>query len=477
MTTSQADVPLNGDCPALYVFGVQGTDEGPADAAPTTDTGALGQFFTPLLAQAGDTVQRSYIRYGFADDGTEIAYPQAVTDATQLLDKDAAEVIARCPATRVAAAGYGQGAAVVSAFAHTVGAGTGTVDADKVAGIALFANPTRGDQSVLPGRPGQYTPTAAPGTSGAAVSKIALTDTGSGGSGIDSSTAVDYGALAGRVADFCTPGDLTCDSSTDTPLTKTVKNIAAQSDTKDPISAISMIAQALAATIWKTTVGVVTEDLSGTSLDQLSYQPTKTLGQRLAEASDPSTQMPGISDALSVLFRLGTIGLNTVVSIAQKVFTTTTISELATVGLTDPVAALATLGTKIVGAVAELIPPQTALGWVNQAFTAITSTVTSTSDLYNLATYTQYSDTAGRHNSYTSASTDSSGTAPLSAAATWFTALARDIAATNPATSLPRPTTSATTPSPGPPSPGPAPFSGSSTVSTTPPTRTGTPVP
>ena len=477
VAVSQADVPLSGDCPALYVFGVQGTDEGPADAAPTTDTGALGQFFTPLLSQAGDTVQRAYIRYGFADDGTEIAYPQAVTDATQLLGKDAAEVIARCPATRVAAAGYGQGAAVVSAFAHTVGTGTGTVDTDKVAGIALFADPTRGDQSVLPGRPGQSTPTAAPGTSGAAVSKITLTNTGSGGSGIDSSTAVDYGALAGRVADFCTPGDLTCDSSTDTPLTKTVKNIAAQSDTKDPISAISTIAQALAATIWKTTVGVVTEDLSGTSLDQLSYTPTKTLGQRLAEASDPSTPMPGISDALSVLFRLGTIGLNTVVSIAQKVFTTTTISELATVGLTDPVAALATLGTKIVGAVAELIPPQTALGWVNQAFTAITSTVTNDSDLYNLAIYTQYSDTTGRHNSYTSASTDSSGTAPLSAAATWFTALARDIAATRPTTSLPTPTTSATTPSPGPLSPGPAPFSGSSTVSTTPPTRTGAPVP
>ncbi|WP_405135450.1 cutinase family protein [Nocardia sp. NBC_01388] len=475
---STADVPIEGTCPALYVFGVQGTDEGPSDAAATTDTGALGQFFTPLLAQAGKTVQRSYIRYGYADNGTEVPYQQAVTDATQLLGTNASEVVQRCPDTRIAAAGYGQGAAVVSAFAHTVGTGTGPVDADKVAGIALFANPTRADTSILPGRPGQRTPTAAPGTSGTATAAIKLTDTSTGGSGIASNTTVEYGSLAGRVADFCTPGDLTCDSSSDTPLTKTVKNIAAQSDTKDPITAISTIAQALAATVWKTTVGVVTDDLSGTSLDQLSYEPTKTLGQRLAEASDPSTPMPGISDALSVLFRLGSIGLNTVVSIAQKVFTTSTITELATVGMADPVAALAALGTKIVGAVAELIPPQTALGWVDQAFAAITSTVTNGGDLYNLATYTQYSDTAGRHDSYTSASADSSGTAPLAAAAAWFAASAQDIAATNPATALAQSTTSApsTASSAATTSP-PLSSPNSSTSATTQPTPTGTSTP
>lgn len=448
VSRSAADVPINGACPALYVFGVQGTDEGPSDAAATTDTGALGEFFTPLLAQAATTVQRAYVRYGYATDGTETPYQQAVSDATDLLGREATEVVQRCPDTSLAATGYGQGAAVVSAFAHSVGTGVGPVEANKVAGIALFANPTRADTSVLPGRPGQATPTAAPGTSGSAVSRITLTSTSTSGTGIASNTAVDYGALAGRVGDFCTPGDLSCASSTDTPLTKTVKNIAAQSDTKDPITAISTIAQALASTVWKTAVGVVSDDVSGTSLDQLSYQPQKSLGERLVEASDPSTPTPGISDALSVLFRLGSIGLNTVVSVAQKVFTTTTITELATIGMADPVAALAALGTKIVGAVADLIPPQTALNWVNQAFTAITSTVSNDSDLYNLATYTQYSDTAGRHDSYTSASADSSGTAPLAAAAAWFAALASDIAATNPPTALPDSTTPTTSVAP-----------------------------
>ncbi|MFE2997385.1 cutinase family protein [Nocardia sp. NPDC059246] len=441
---ARADVPIADVCPALYVLGVQGTDEAPSDAAATTDSGALGQFFTPLLADAGDLVQRSYIRYGYSDDGTALPYEQAVTAAAEHLTTSATEIVQRCPATRIAAAGYGQGAAAVSTFARDIGAGSGSVDPDKVAGVALFANPTRSGTAVLPGRSGQTTPTAAPGTAGTEVSRIQFSDnTATTGSGIASQAAVDYGRLVGRVADFCTSGDLTCDAPTDTPLTATVKNIAAQSDLHDPISAISTIAQALAATVWKTAVGVVTEDLSGTSLDQLSYEPTKTLGQRLTEASDPNTATPGLSDALSVLFRLGSIGLNTVISVAEKVFTTSTIAELATVGLTNPVAALASLGTKLVSAVVDLIPPQTALGWIDQAFTAITSTVTNNSDLYALATRSQYSDTAGRHGSYTSASANSAGVAPLTLAANWFAALARDIAQTRPPTTAPAGTTTA----------------------------------
>lgn len=436
--TVRAEVPLGETCPALYVLGVQGPEEAPADAATTTDSGALGQFFTTLLARAGDLVQRSYIRYGYSDDGAALAYEQAVTTATDRLSASATEIVERCPATRLAVAGYGQGAAAVSAFADEIGTGSGVVAPDKVAGTVLFANPTRSSASVFPGRPGQTTPSAAPGTAGTEVSRIEFSDTtAAGGSGIAGQAVVDYGELSGRVADLCTSGDLTCDAPADTALTTTVKNIAAQSDLRDPIAAISTIAQALAATVWKTAEGVVTEDLSGTSLDQLSYEPTKTLGQRLTEASDPTTPMPGVGDALSVLFRLGTIGLNTVIAVAEKVFTTSTIAELATVGLANPVAALASLGAKVVDAIVDLIPPQTALGWVDQAFTAITTTVSDEADLYTLATRTEYSSTSGRHGSYTTAAANSSGTPPLTLAADWFAALARDIAHTQPATTVP----------------------------------------
>ncbi|KZM70408.1 cutinase family protein [Nocardia terpenica] len=425
--------PLGASCPALYVLGVQGPDETSPDAAPTTDTGALGQLFGPLDANAGALVQRAYVRYGYRDDGTALPYDQAVSDADQRLEAMARDVEQRCPATRIAAAGYGQGAAAVAAFAHRVGGGADPIPAGAVAGIALLADPHRAPGApVFPGRPGQATPDPAPGATGTATGQVQLVTTTPAGAGIDQNPTptgqdTSFGSLTGRVADLCAAGDMTCDTPAGSPLAQTIHNIAAQSDLRDPVSAIATTAQALAATAWKTAAGVVTEDLSGDSLDQLSYQPTKSLGQRLAEASDPNTPVPGPDQALAVLFRLGTIGFNTVVSVAQKVFTPATIAELATVGMANPVAAIADLGTKVAGAVAELIPPQTALGWVDQAFDAISSTVTDNTQLYQLAARTQYSDTAGRQGSYTSVPATTSGDPPLTAVADWFTALAHDL--------------------------------------------------
>ncbi|PPJ28039.1 hypothetical protein C5F51_14445 [Nocardia nova] len=466
VATADPAVPIGDRCPVLFVFGVQGPDESATDTAPTLDTGALGQLFTPLEARAGDLIQRLYIPYGTSETGEPEPYGQATTNAAQRLESEAREVVHRCPTTKIATVGYGQGSAAVADVAHRVGDNTATVEADSIAGIALLANPARAGSDVFPGRPEQTTPAPAPDTTGAAVASIHFANTSRNGTGISANGSEDagFGALTGRVADLCVPGDLACDAPAGSPLTQTVKNIAAQSNLGDPIAAISTIAQALAATTWKTAVGVVTDDIAGNSLDKLSYQPAKPLGQRLAEASDPSTPMPGPDDALAALFRIGTIGLNTVVSVAQKVFTPATIAELATVGMANPAAALGVLGTKLAGAVADLIPPHTALSWVNQAFDAITSTVTDDNQLYQLATYTQYSDTAGHHAAYTSTPATPTGTPAVDAVADWFTALAHDLAATDPSMATPPLPTTTTEPA----------------VSTTPgsvPERTGTATP
>ncbi|WP_433678344.1 cutinase family protein [Nocardia sp. CA-119907] len=429
---ADASVPLGARCPSLYALGVQGSDEASPDAAITSDSGALGQMFGPLAAAAGDLVQRAYVPYGRTSDGTALSYDAAVTDATALLEQMAAEVVARCPATKIAAAGYAQGAPAVERFAQRVGAGTAALGADQVAGIALLANPDRDTNTpVLPGRPGATTPAAAPGTTGDKVAEIALLNPSLSGAGITAGArSGDYGALTGRVADLCVAGDATCDTPTGSPLATTAANIATRSDLRDPVAAISTIAQALSATVYTTAVNVVNEDVVGTSLDQLSYQPAKPLGQRLAEASDPNTAPPGPTDALAALFKVGTIGLNAAISVARKVFTPATITELATVGMGDPLAAIAVLGTKLATAVVELIPPQTASRWINETFTAITSTVTDHSELYALTGAAQYSDTTGRHGSYRTVPATPAGRSALAATADWFTALARDLAAT-----------------------------------------------
>ncbi|MBY8858599.1 cutinase family protein [Nocardia sp. CA2R105] len=442
-------VPLGETCPALYVLGVQGADQTSPDAAATTDTGALGQFFTPLESAAGHDIQHAYVPYGYSADGTtQQPFDQAVTTAAAQLGTQAREVLNRCPHTRIGVVGDRQGAAAVAAFAQRIGVGSGAIPADAVAAVALFANPGRpAGTPIFPGRPGQATPDPAPGTSGSRTHTVTLTSQQINGAGIaqSSRSAPAYGALTGRVADLCVPGDLACDTPAQSPIAQTIQNITTQSNLHDPLSAVTTVAQALAGTVWKTAIGVAGQDIQGDSLDQLSYQPTKSLGQRLAEASNPNTPPPGPDQILSALFRLGTIGLNTVVTVAQKVLTPATIAELAAVGMTNPGAAIADLGVKVAGAVAELVPPTTALGWVDQAFGAITSTV-SNNDLYGVATQAQYSDSTSHGEAYTVDPATPQGTPVFAAAADWFAALAHDIAATNEPSSSPTAEPTNTTP-------------------------------
>ncbi len=448
ISTAQADttgVPLGTVCPVLYTFGVQGSEEAAPEAGLNSDSGALGQVFGPLAAAAGDLVQRAYVPYGRAPDGMALPFEAAITAAAERLEQMAVEVVARCPNTKIAAAGFAHGAPAVARFAERVGTGDARVSADHIAAIALLANPNRATNTpVLPGRPDSTTPSPVPGTAGRKVGTVSLLNQPLTGAGIaaTSTASSGFGALTGRVADLCVAGDATCDTPPGSSLAAMAANIAARSDLRDPIAAISTIAEALTTTVFTTAVGVINEDVTGTSLDQLSYQPSKPLGQRLAEASHPETVPPGPGEALAALFKIGTIGLNAAVTVARKVFTPATIAELATVGLANPWAAVATLGAKLATAVVELVPPQTASRWVNEAFAAITSTITDHQQLYTLAAAAQYSDTTGRHGSYRAAPVTPTGRSALAATADWFTAVARDLAATGSPSAAPQSTAS-----------------------------------
>ncbi|MBC7299403.1 MAG: cutinase family protein [Nocardia sp.] len=443
--STTAGNPATSACPALYVLGVQNGEEGAATTVDTGDTGVLGQAFGRLATKLGAAIERSYIVFG-AEVNTA-NYPAAVTAAADQIEQRAGEMIDQCPSTQIAVAGYAQGAAAAAVFAEKSGAAMSRVPAEKVAGIALLANPSRrAATGALPGTDKAEVPSAASGTDGTAVSKITLTNIGLSGAGIAASTTpTSYGSLVGRVADLCVAGDATCDVQSGSPLLTAVTNIAGQAEGKDPVAAIATVAQALASTAFTTAVGVVNDDIIGTSLDQLSYAPNQTLGQRVAAASSPTATTTTESDALSALFKIGTIGFNAVVSVAQKVFTATTIAELAAVGLSNPAAAVAVLGTKVAEAVVDLVPPQSISTWVNDAFEAITSTITDPQDLYTTSATAQYSNSTGRRSSYSTVSVTTSGDTPLAATTAWFTAIAHDLAAqTTSSTKQPTPSTSVT---------------------------------
>ncbi len=426
-------------CPALYALGIQGTGESSPDAAPSTDTGMLSTVFRPMLARASEPglVDRAYVAYeaafGGAVQGGSVPYTESVAGGLERLRAMATQVAQRCQETRIAVVGYSQGAHVASLFAQEVGAGTGVVSADKVAAVALFADPTRGANAPLfPGAPDRSAPLAAPGTSGAALADIGDVRQGvasGGGLGPQSDQTGDFGKLTGRVASFCATGDLACDAPQGAPIVRAVTNLMSQSKLSggDPIGALTSIAQALAFTSIKTATAVVEQDISGSSLADVSIAPQKTISQRLSDASDPSTPLD-MNAAYRALLKVGMIGLNSVATVLKTVISPAAISELATAALSNPLAGLTLLGTKLAGAVPQLVPPTTGVRLVNEAFTAVQQNVTDNAELLDVTTWVRYWDTMQRHDAYSRMGVGAGGATPTQYVGAWFAALARDVA-------------------------------------------------
>jgi hypothetical protein len=126
--------------------------------------------------------------------------------------------------------------------------------------------------------------------------------------------------------------------------------------------------------------------------------------------------------------KVGTIAFNAVKTVVSDVFTPDTIAELATVGLSNPVAAALTLAAKVPAALMDLVPPSTQTRWVSQAFETVKDNVTDNRDLFNIATLVHYSDTIAKHESYAGGSASPTGQSPTAVAAAWFAAAAHDLA-------------------------------------------------
>lgn len=429
-------------CPALYALGIQGTGESSPDAAPSTDTGMLSTLFRPLFAAAAEPglVDRAYVPYeagfGGAVPGGAVPYTESVDGGLERLRSMATQVAQRCPDSRIAVVGYSQGAHVASLFAQEVGSGTGVLPADKVAAVALFADPTRGENAPLfPGAPDRATPLAAPGTEGTAVAdlgEVRQAPAPGGGLGSRHDRAGDYGKLTGRVASFCATGDLACDAPQNAPLMRAVTSLVSQVKLSggDPIGSLVSIAQALAFTSIKTASTVVNEDISGSTLADVSLSPKKSISQRLADAADPRATLD-VNAAFQALLKVGMIGLNSVATVVKTVLTPASIAELATAALSNPLAGLTLLGTKLVGAVAQLIPPTTGVRLVNEAFTAVAQNITDNRELLDVTTWVRYWDSMQRHVAYSQIGVGAQGATPTQYVADWFAAIARDAAATS----------------------------------------------
>ncbi|WP_245668396.1 cutinase family protein [Nocardia xishanensis] len=385
-TGEASAVPVGPGCPALYVLGIQGTGQSSPTADPLADTGVVGALIAPVLSAAPGLVQRSYIPYGAGFGGAVPGggpdpYVASVSDARAQLDAAVSQIAEQCPATMIAGIGYSQGAQAMSSFAADVGAGVGPVGPDRIAGIALYAHPDRANGApIFPGRPGQTVPDPAPGTSGAAVSAVRLTNPPAAGGGI-ADGATGYGALTGRVADICTDGDLACSAPDRAALLRVGAEIAAQADLRDPIAAIGSLNALFHAALGDAWTTVVLSDfqVGGGNVD---YTPQLPLAARLIDAADPRIPAPTSGDVGAAVARW---------------------NEITAAVATNPIGLLPTLAGQLSVAWGQL--------------------VADNADLLNPAVWLRYADTVARHNGYAL-------TGQLDSGVAWMVALAHDIAGT-----------------------------------------------
>ena len=312
--------------------------------------------------------------------------------------------------------------------------------------MALLDDPSRAEGAALfPGTSGRNVPAAAPGTTGAAVAAVQpLTQQPAGGGGIGDTpgSPADFGTLTGRVANVCIPGHLVCDTPAQSPIQRVVANITgtAADAHGDPLRALAAVTQALATTTINTVSTVIDSDVQGNSLATVDYSPGKTLAERVADASDPRTPLD-LGAALRAVVKIGTIGLNAVVTVARTILTPGNIAQIAAAGLADPVAGLAMLGQKLLAAVPQLVPPTTVIRLVSEAFDAVVQNIavnipgatnSGQSDTTALTTAVKYSDELGAQQPYSSAPIAAGGQAPVQFVTDWFAAAARDLTAAHP---------------------------------------------
>jgi hypothetical protein len=428
-TTSQSST--DGNCPVLHLVVVPGTTEIDENSSPDTDSGFFSRLTVPAMRDAnsgdGPALERSYV----------VPYAQSVDIGVENTTKMISDIAARCPGTKVFLSGYSQGGEVASQVTREIGAGTGPVDADHFAGAALFSDPTRAEgEDVIAS--GGSTPAPAPGTRGAAVDTVqlapAVAAAAPAGGGISPTPKIaGFGAVSDRVASYCTAGDLACDTPIDAPAAKLVASIAGQSsmDTRDPVRILTDVSTAVGRTALMTGASVINDniDFDSTAGRFEVNSSSETVLSKMAKYSDPSATSTDemIDEAVGAVTKIAGMAIGAAITVAKDVITPETIGQLATVGLTNPPAALGILATKVLSSAVKLVPPATIDSAVDVAFEEVSNTIDENAGLAQLVTDTSYWNTATKHGSYDSVPVGSQGETPVELTVRWIVALAADL--------------------------------------------------
>ncbi|RZL21831.1 MAG: cutinase family protein [Rhodococcus sp. (in: high G+C Gram-positive bacteria)] len=238
-------------CAATFNLFIPGTWETTEDADPSVPVGMLKPVADALKSAHGSEAvlyTLPYMARAF-DNGHTYADSKAdaLTKSKQVLSK----VENECPKTKFTIVGYSQGADAAGDLASEIGNGKGPVDAGRVLAVGLLADPGAGTKGAA---------TVGPRTSGR---------------GIADPRPQGMGALSGRVASICDPGDLYCSiEKGSSPLLGSLGSILTESPSGAATDTLAGGNSQLATAL--------TSDFSGSDLPALAAN-VAALGQQLAE--------------------------------------------------------------------------------------------------------------------------------------------------------------------------------------------------
>lgn len=446
--TSSVALPEGQECPLVQLVAVNGTTESSKNSETDADTGWMARVVRPVVRAANadgeDRIARTYVPYpasfgGFVPSEDQSSYAKSVTVGIDNGKKLIAETVERCPETKIFVAGYSQGAQVASAIARDIGAGNGPVEPDQFAGAALMSDPTRAmGAPVFQGGASRSTPGAVPGTEGTSVAAVGVAAGAPvpEGRGISPNTAAaDFGAVADRVASFCVPGDLACDTPTDSDLFQVVANIAGQSETGgDPVQALLNVATVTGQSVLFTAAETISEDISysdGTGFTIAQASRGNTTLSRMARYSDP-TRAQNPADQTAKLIEAGTklagMALGASITVAKKTLTLENIAQIALAGAANPAAGAAVLVGQLAVNATDVVTPATVDSGLRRVAGEIKHTVTDTAGLVDMATKTQTWNTIDSHGAYDRIPFSASGQSPAALTQQWVLAAANDLA-------------------------------------------------
>ncbi|MEV0683385.1 cutinase family protein [Nocardia sp. NPDC050378] len=186
---ARAETPGTQPCTPYTAILAPGTWETTPDADPEVPVGMLRPVGEGLRQRFGRDITVLYVPYAASAFDLGLSYAESLSTLESRLDR---MLRGLCDSTRVVLAGYSQGADGVGDLATAIGHGDGPIDADRVVGVGLLADPHRDPDTTL--SLGDPQP----------------------GYGIAGARDRDFGALTDRVRTLCADGDLYCalDSAT-----------------------------------------------------------------------------------------------------------------------------------------------------------------------------------------------------------------------------------------------------------------------